>query len=137
MPLWVNAVLQLTASMDVVVCAAGGWTGGSIDDLTVFDSVDLMHTACLKPAVLSSHIASWVLKKPGGLLVLTGAAAALSPTPSMIGYGLAKSATAFLVQSFGADVSDAVSAAAAWFRPCLCSCCCSGARVLWYATVYG
>lgn len=35
----------------------------------------------------------------GGLLTLTGAQAALSPTPGMIGYGLAKAAVHHLTQS--------------------------------------
>ena len=42
---------------------------------------------------------------PGGLLVLTGSAAALSPTPGMLGYGLAKAATHHLAISLAAQGS--------------------------------
>lgn len=49
-------------------------------------------------SVLASSIASKYLK-PGGIIVLTGAKAALSPTPGMIGYGLAKAAIHHLTKS--------------------------------------
>ena len=39
----------------------------------------------------------------GGLLTLIGAAAAVGPTPGMIGYGMAKSATHHLVSSLAVD----------------------------------
>lgn len=49
-------------------------------------------------SVLASSIASKYLK-PGGILVLTGAKAALNPTPGMIGYGLSKAAIHQLTKS--------------------------------------
>lgn len=49
-------------------------------------------------SVVASSIASKFLK-PGGILVLTGAKAALGPTPGMIGYGLAKAAIHHLTKS--------------------------------------
>lgn len=56
----------------------------------------------LKQSVWSSVIASSIASKylkPGGILVLTGAKAALGPTPGMIGYGLAKAAVHHLTKS--------------------------------------
>lgn len=41
--------------------------------------------------------------KPKGLHVLTGSAAALSPAPSMIGYGLSKTATHYIIESLACD----------------------------------
>ena len=40
-----------------------------------------------------------------GLIVLTGAAAALEPTPGMVGYGVSKTSTHFLVRSMAATPS--------------------------------
>jgi dihydropteridine reductase len=57
-----------------------------------------MLSVCLRPAITAAHIASQF----GGnssLLVLTGSDAALHPTPGMLGYGIAKDATHFLVKS--------------------------------------
>jgi dihydropteridine reductase len=53
---------------------------------------------CLQPAVDAAHFASLFLE-PRSSLVLTGAAAALGPTPGMIGYGLMKASTHYLVRS--------------------------------------
>jgi len=61
-------------------------------------NTDLMLKQSVWSSVLASSIASKFLK-PGGILVLTGAKAALGPTPGMIGYGLAKSAIHHLTKS--------------------------------------
>lgn len=61
-------------------------------------------------SVLASSIASKYLK-PGGILVLTGAKAALGPTPGMIGYGLAKAAIHHLTKSL-ADENGGLPAGA-------------------------
>eukprot|EP00753_Platysulcus_tardus_P001197 PLAT11151.1.p1 GENE.PLAT11151.1~~PLAT11151.1.p1 ORF type:complete len:136 (-),score=62.76 PLAT11151.1:81-488(-) len=52
----------------------------------------------LMSAVVASHVAATKLSK-GGLLVLTGAQAALFATPGMIGYGISKAATHHLIAS--------------------------------------
>eukprot|EP01113_Clastostelium_recurvatum_P006266 TRINITY_DN1283_c0_g1_i1.p1 TRINITY_DN1283_c0_g1~~TRINITY_DN1283_c0_g1_i1.p1 ORF type:complete len:246 (+),score=62.38 TRINITY_DN1283_c0_g1_i1:49-738(+) len=88
----------VTEPLQAVVCAAGGWAGGNIKDETLFEGVDRMLSVNLLPAVTASHIAAHLLA-PKGMLVLTGSYAALTPTPGMIAYGLAKSATHHLVQS--------------------------------------
>lgn len=51
-------------------------------------------------SLISSSLAAAHLKE-GGLLTLTGAKAALEPTPGMIGYGMAKSAVHHLTKSLG------------------------------------
>lgn len=61
-------------------------------------NTDLMLKQSVWSSVLASSIASKFLK-PGGIVVLTGAKAALSPTPGMIGYGLAKAAIHQLTKS--------------------------------------
>ncbi|KAH7979221.1 hypothetical protein HPB49_008776 [Dermacentor silvarum] len=55
-------------------------------------------------SVIASSLASKHLKD-GGLLALTGAKAALEPTPGMIGYGMAKAAVHHLVQSLAGNKS--------------------------------
>ena len=92
---------QLTnqkASLDVVVCAAGGWAGGDIKSKDILAGVDKMYQYNMQSAVASSHLASHFLKE-NGLLVLTGAAAATGPTPGMIAYGVTKAATHHLISS--------------------------------------
>lgn len=49
-------------------------------------------------SVISAQLAAMYLKE-GGLLLLPGAAGALSPTPDAIGYGLAKAGVHHLVKS--------------------------------------
>uniref|UniRef100_A0A8R1HVE4 Dihydropteridine reductase n=1 Tax=Caenorhabditis japonica TaxID=281687 RepID=A0A8R1HVE4_CAEJA len=62
----------------------------------------------IKQSVWSSAIAAKVASvhlKPGGVLQLTGAAAATGPTSGMIGYGLAKAAVHHLATSLAAEGS--------------------------------
>jgi len=90
--------------LDVVVCVAGGWVGGGIKEADVFKQVDKMWSYNVQSALAASHVASRQLV-PGGLLVLTGANAALGPTPSMIAYGVTKAATHHLIKSLAVDGS--------------------------------
>ncbi|XP_026823069.1 dihydropteridine reductase [Rhopalosiphum maidis] len=84
--------------LDAVICVAGGWAGGSSSSDDFVKNTDLMLKQSVWSSVLASSIASKFLK-PGGILVLTGAKAALGPTPGMIGYGLAKAAIHHLTKS--------------------------------------
>jgi dihydropteridine reductase len=61
-------------------------------------NTDLMLKQSVWSSVIASSIASKYLK-PGGIIVLTGAKAALGPTPGMIGYGLSKAAIHHLTKS--------------------------------------
>jgi hypothetical protein len=79
-----------------IVVAAGGWAGGGVgsagDDAAaaaLVSSTEAMLRVCLQPALVAGALAPHVLA-PGGLLVLTGSAAAVAPTPGMLGYGMAK-----------------------------------------------
>ncbi|CAL2034998.1 CBN-QDPR-1 protein [Caenorhabditis brenneri] len=104
---WVEqeqSILEQAASslqgsqVDGVFCVAGGWAGGSASSKDFVKNADLM----IKQSVWSSAIAAKLATthlKPGGLLQLTGAAAAVGPTPGMIGYGMAKAAVHHLATS--------------------------------------
>ncbi|KAG5493409.1 hypothetical protein GH5_02156 [Leishmania sp. Ghana 2012 LV757] len=90
--------------VDAVINVAGGWAGGSVADASTAASAELMLRQSLFSSVAAAHVFSTRGEK-GGLLLLTGAAAALGPTPGMIGYGTAKSAVHFLCQSVAANPS--------------------------------
>ncbi|RQM18263.1 hypothetical protein DD237_000030 [Peronospora effusa] len=84
--------------INTVVCTAGGWTGGSIHDADSLANLGDMHAKNLESAFLATYLASHLLV-PGGLLVLTGATAALKATPGMVSYGASKAATHHLIAS--------------------------------------
>jgi NAD(P)-dependent dehydrogenase (short-subunit alcohol dehydrogenase family) len=54
-----------------------------------------------------------IMRMKGTLLVAVGATAALQPTPTMMGYGSAKNAVHYYIQSLGACTGGGISAAAA------------------------
>ncbi|KAG3032267.1 hypothetical protein PC121_g717 [Phytophthora cactorum] len=84
--------------VNTVVCTAGGWAGGSIRDADSLINLGEMHSKNLESAFLATYLASHLLV-PGGLLVLTGATAALQATPGMVSYGGIKAATHHLIAS--------------------------------------
>jgi len=84
--------------LNAVVCVAGGWLGGNVKDESIFDGIDQMFTFNVQSSIAAAHIATNFLQE-GGLLVITGAHAALSPTPTMIAYGVTKAATHHLIAS--------------------------------------
>ncbi|KAG1703027.1 hypothetical protein DVH05_007940 [Phytophthora capsici] len=84
--------------MNTVVCTAGGWAGGSIRDADSLVNLGTMHAQNLESAFLATYLASHLLV-PGGLLVLTGATAALQATSGMVSYGASKAATHHLIAS--------------------------------------
>jgi len=92
------------AGFDAVICVAGGWAGGGVKSHGIFAGVDKMWKFNVQSAVASSHLAANFLR-PGGLVVLTGAAAALGPTPGMVAYGITKAATHHLVSSLASPGS--------------------------------
>ncbi|KAF5902274.1 dihydropteridine reductase, partial [Clarias magur] len=98
--------------VDAILCVAGGWAGGSAKAKTLCKNSDLMWKQSVWTSTISSHLATKHLKE-GGLLTLTGAKAALGPTPGMIGYGMAKAAVHQLCQSLGGDKSGLPAGAAA------------------------
>lgn len=90
--------------LDAVLCVAGGWAGGNLLDPDLFKNTELMWKVSVQTSILAAHIAAKYMK-PGGLLVLPGAASALGPTPSFIGYGIAKAAVHHLVLSLASEGS--------------------------------
>ncbi|CAN0195113.1 unnamed protein product [Ectocarpus fasciculatus] len=85
-----------------VFCSAGGWKGGSIRDSDFLQSFAENNTVNLEPALLASYFGVQYLDK-NGLLVLTGAAAALAPQPNMLAYGMCKATTHYMIQSIAQD----------------------------------
>lgn len=90
--------------VDSVFCVAGGWAGGSASSRDFVKNVDLMIRQSVWSSAIAAKLATTYLK-PGGLLQLTGAAAATGPTPSMIGYGMAKAAVHHLASSLAEKTS--------------------------------
>jgi len=111
-----------------VLHVAGGWCGGGVSDAGFLGSVDRMWRFNVQSAALAAHMAGVFMVpsllpptvqselkstssdnggggRGGGLVVLTGAAAALDPSSctGMVGYGVSKSATHFLVQTLAVD----------------------------------
>ncbi|KAF1775437.1 NAD(P)-binding domain [Phytophthora cactorum] len=85
--------------VNTVVCTAGGWAGGSIRDA---DSLINLEKCTPRISSRRSWVATYLashLLVPGGLLVLTGATAALQATPGMVSYGGIKAATHHLIAS--------------------------------------
>ncbi|CAJ1059089.1 quinoid dihydropteridine reductase a [Xyrichtys novacula] len=98
--------------VDAILCVAGGWAGGSCSSKDLFKNTDLMWKQSVWTSTISSRLAALHLK-PGGLLTLAGAKAALSGTGGMVGYGMAKAAVHQLCQSLAAKNSGMPSGAAA------------------------
>ncbi|XP_058450054.1 dihydropteridine reductase [Malaya genurostris] len=83
--------------LDAVICVAGGWAGGNAKNNLAKNS-DLMWKQSVWSSAISATVGANHLKA-GGLLALTGANPALSATPGMIGYGMAKAAVHQLTKS--------------------------------------
>ncbi len=101
-----------------VLHVAGGWGGGGVDDEAFLEGVDRMWKMNLQSAALAAHLAGVLLTdatQPGGLVVLTGAAAGLDAgaCTGMVGYGLSKAATHFLTQILARDPSLAAASSTA------------------------
>ena len=75
--------------LDAVICVAGGWAGGSPASKDFIKNSEAMWRSSVWPASISASLAASHLKE-GGLVVLPGAAPAVSGTPTMAGYGMAK-----------------------------------------------
>uniref|UniRef100_A0A8C3QUX7 Dihydropteridine reductase n=1 Tax=Cyanoderma ruficeps TaxID=181631 RepID=A0A8C3QUX7_9PASS len=98
--------------VDAILCVAGGWAGGSAKAKSLYKNCDLMWKQSVWTSTISSHLATKHLKE-GGLLTLTGAQAALSGTPGMVAYGMAKGAVHQLCQSLASASGGLPSGSAA------------------------
>ena len=92
------------AKVDAVVNVAGGWAGGNIAASDIVASSELMWKQSVQSSIIAGQVASQHMA-PNGLLVLTGAAPAVSGTSFMIGYGMAKAAVHQLVKSLAQEDS--------------------------------
>ncbi|KAI2801928.1 hypothetical protein RDWZM_000617 [Blomia tropicalis] len=88
--------------LDAIICVAGGWAGGSAANKDFIKNSELMIRQSVWSSLIAAKLASKFLKEEG-LLTLTGAKAALDPTPGMIGYGMSKAAVHHLVSSLSAE----------------------------------
>jgi dihydropteridine reductase len=117
--------------LDAIICANGGWQGDPPPVVRVLDSVgndvednewreqmeegaleyaktiSNMMQSNLDPLLAAGYVAQHFLN-PGSLMVVMGATAALSPTPGMLGYGLAKTASHHFVQTLGASTGQSL-----------------------------
>jgi NAD(P)-dependent dehydrogenase (short-subunit alcohol dehydrogenase family) len=114
--------LERGETLDVVVCAAGGWAGNpplrsssskhetleqemAAQAILYAETIDRMRQVNLDPVLATSHLLQAQLLSRNGLYVVMGATAALQPTPDMIGYGIAKSATHYAIQTLAVGKS--------------------------------
>uniref|UniRef100_A0A0X3PHY4 Dihydropteridine reductase n=1 Tax=Schistocephalus solidus TaxID=70667 RepID=A0A0X3PHY4_SCHSO len=91
-------------SVDAILCVAGGWAGGNCSGKGFIKNVDCV----VKQSIWSSSIAASLSSsylRPGGTLVLSGASSAMSPTPGMVAYGMAKAAVHHMTQSLASKGS--------------------------------
>ena len=117
--------------LDAIVCASGGWAGdvdiaammdnhlSEVNNSSELEDVDYEEeyaresaAVCERmlrmnyfPIVAGSQIGHRFMKQ-GGLFVIIGASAALSPTPGMLGYGSAKAAAHHYLQSWGPSAHE-------------------------------
>ncbi|KAJ1507683.1 hypothetical protein HMI56_007664 [Coelomomyces lativittatus] len=94
---------KLTAIMGkekvhAIFCVAGGWVGGNAADEEFPTKVALTYSQSVQSSVSAVQLANMFLH-PDGILVLTGAAAAMNPTPNMLAYGMAKCAVHYLART--------------------------------------
>ncbi|TPX45351.1 hypothetical protein SeLEV6574_g03917 [Synchytrium endobioticum] len=101
-PKYVVEALGHITHFDAMINVAGGWAGGNVASEDIFETTQKMYQQSTWTSLITAHLAAKFLK-PGGVLVLTGATAASSPTPGMVGYGMAKAAVHHLVKSIGAE----------------------------------
>jgi dihydropteridine reductase len=111
--------------LDAIVCASGGWqmdpTASSTDfnDWTEVEASVREYTESLQrmihmnldPVVAASFLAQHYMNA-NGLLVVMGASAALQPTPGMLAYGIAKSASHHVVRTLGASTGKSLESKA-------------------------
>ncbi len=83
---------------DGILCAAGGWTGGSIGPELVNQTITMVQSSVIPAAVCASLCKKHL--NPNGHLLLVGAAAVASDgTPGMLAYGMAKASVQHLAVS--------------------------------------
>jgi len=117
-----TALADKGEKIDLVVVASGGFgmdhevPGSSeshqvqVEEANEFgNSIERMLQMNLHPVLATSYAVNSFMTEGQGLFVVVGATAALQPTPSMLGYGVSKAATHFVVQSLGASTGLAAT----------------------------
>ncbi|KAI9152418.1 hypothetical protein H9P43_009209 [Blastocladiella emersonii ATCC 22665] len=100
----VASAVKPLGGVDALICVAGGWCGGNAAAEDFVSAVETSMNQSVQTSAIAAHLAASHLNRDG-LLVLTGAHAALAPTPGMIAYGMTKAAVHHLVASLGAPES--------------------------------
>lgn len=90
--------LLADSKVDAIFCVAGGWAGGNSAAKDFIRNADLMWKQSVWSSAIAASLACQHLRA-GGVLTLPGAQAALSGTPGMAGYGMAKAAVHQLTKS--------------------------------------
>lgn len=81
---------KLSGKYDMIICAAGGWCSGDIEDPNIFAQTEFNLKTNLYPNLLASYLASKYLTELG-MVIHTGSSLAFKEnTPSMLAFGLAK-----------------------------------------------
>jgi len=93
------------AKVDAVVNVAGGFAMGNSTDADMVKNTEIMIKSSLYSSVIAAHVAGTTMRG-GGLLILPGAAAALSSTGWSLPYGAAKAAVHHLVRSLADGSSN-------------------------------
>jgi dihydropteridine reductase len=105
----IDSHLTSGAKLDAILNVAGGWAGGNAANGEFLSLCELMWKQSVWSSSVAARLAAQHLNA-GGLLTLPGAAAALHTsahgTPSMIGYGMAKSAVHHLTKSLSSGESS-------------------------------
>eukprot|EP00978_Attheya_sp_CCMP212_P013062 scaffold32620_cov55-Attheya_sp.AAC.1 len=110
-----------SGKLDLIVVASGGWEGDPPSQSATASpkeiergaeecgaTVEKMLAMNLHPVVASGYVASRFMAE-NGLFVVIGATPALSPSPGMMGYGMAKVSAHHYVQSMGAASGMGIS----------------------------
>merc|ERR1711865_638303 len=98
----IDDIVEEVGELDFLVCAAGGWGGGTLGDEDCVDVFEQLWRMNVCSAIGAAQLGVKCMR-PGGMVVLTGAIGALDETPNMVAYGMAKSAVHQLVLSYPDD----------------------------------
>lgn len=115
--------------LDVIICASGGWMGDpspttmNTNDPAMTKQERILQQAQrysmtattmiqqnLYPVLAAGYIAQYYMNPQSSLMVVMGAAAALQPTPGMLGYGVSKVGAHHCVTTLGACTGKGIVA---------------------------
>jgi hypothetical protein len=86
----------LNGKYSLIMCTAGTWSKGTIENSEIFGQMDKNIKGNLYPAILTSYIATKYLEEMG-LLIFTGSLATYKEsTPNLLAYALSKNSVHYL-----------------------------------------